>query len=101
MPRPSLHEDKKRKGVSISLRQDILKLADETDNKSKFFEQSVEVCQGIVEVIKELRKKKLKASDALEEIEDIVDAWSAQFEEKITYVSPLPTAKHSSRKTGT
>ena len=99
MSRPPLREAKKRKGVSISLRQDILSLADGTDNESKFFEQSVEACQGIKEVMKELRGKKLKASDALEEIEDIIDAWDAQFDEKIPYSGASPTKKES-RKTG-
>lgn len=101
MSRPPLKEEKKRKGVSISLRQDILGLADGTDNKSKFFEQSVEACQGITKVIKELRGKKLKASDALEEIEDIIDAWDAQFDEKIPYSGAASPTKKESRKTGT
>ncbi len=85
MSRPPLKEEKKRKGISISLRQDILRLADDTDNKSKFFEQSVEVCQSISEIMKELSSKKLKAADALEEIADVMDVWEAQFEEKIPY----------------
>lgn len=74
MPRPPINEEKRRKGVSISLRQDILELADGTDNKSKFFEQSVDACKGIAEIIDELRGKKLKAPDAFEEIGDIIDA---------------------------
>ena len=98
MARPTINENKKRKGVSISLRQDILVLADMTDNKSKFFEQSVEVCQGISEAIKELRNRKIKSSTALEEISDIIDVWESQFEDKVPFTSA--PSKKSSNRTG-
>jgi hypothetical protein len=76
-----MNDDKKRRAVSISLRPDILALADATANKSQFFEQSVEACRGILELMNELRRGKAKRADVLEEIEDIVDAWGALSDE--------------------
>ena len=85
MARPTLSDEKKRKSVSISLRQDILALAEETGNKSQFFERSVEACKGILELMNDLREGKAKKADVLEEIEDIVDAWDALRDESMPF----------------
>jgi len=95
MGRPTIDDSKKRKTVSISLRQDILELADQTDNKSRFFERSVETSRGILELMDALRAGKAKRGDVLEEIEDIVDSWKAQFDEYLPYELAEPKRRRA------
>lgn len=85
MARPTLRADKKRKAVSISLRQAILKMAEETGNRSQFFERSVEACSGILELMSDLRSGKATRADVLEEIGDIIDAWDALKDEIVPF----------------
>ena len=89
MGRPTLSEAKKRKAVSISLKKEVLALAESTGNKSQFFERSVEACTGIRELMAALKAGEASRADVLEEIEDIVDAWDALRDELV----PLPKPK--------
>ncbi len=83
MGRPALKEEAKRQTVSITVRPDILALAETSSNKSQFFERSVEACRGILELMQELQAGKAKRADVLEEIEDIVDAWNSLSDERM------------------
>lgn len=83
MGRRKLDNRKKRKQISISVRPDILELAERTDNSSRFFERSVECANGIRQVIEKIQSGEFSNDRAWEEIEDIVDNWDAQFDEGV------------------
>lgn len=93
MGRPKLKEASKKKALSISVAQDILDLASKVDNKSVFFERSVRCCNGIVQTIAALDSGKLRPSQALEDIEDIMAGWESLGEETIPFDQAFPGPK--------
>lgn len=92
MGRPKLKDELKRSHVSISVKKTIEQLASATPNKSHFYETSVECCQALALIVDRLRAKKLTLAAAMEEIEDIADIWTAEFDDTVPFpLSPVPT----------
>lgn len=80
MPRPKLKdESKRRKGISISLRSDILdKLEKEAENKSKYIEASIEACEAISIILSKHFDNDYDPKEALEDIDDAISVFLAQ-----------------------
>ena len=85
MSRPKINPNKKRIAVSVSLRPDIIDLAEKTENKSRFFEVSVDIAKSLRELVDEIKKQKIDFVDATEELEDLLDVWEAQFDRSVAY----------------
>ncbi|MBI2601881.1 MAG: hypothetical protein HYW48_02395 [Deltaproteobacteria bacterium] len=73
--------------MSVSLRPDIVELAERTENKSKFFETSVDVVMSLRELVAELKKRKMDITRATQDLEDLVDVWEAQFDSSVPFSS--------------
>ena len=93
MGRPKLKDELKRGHVSISVKKTVDALAAATPNKSHFYETSVESCQALALIVTRLRAKKLTLQAAMEDIEDIVDIWTAEFDDIVPFdLSPKAKA---------
>jgi hypothetical protein len=90
--RPKLKDELKRGHVSISVKKTVDALAAATPNKSHFYETSVESCQALALIIGRLRAKKLTLQAAMEEVEDIADIWTAEFDEIVPFDLPSKEA---------
>lgn len=93
MARPAMKEENKRKSLSVSLRPDVCQMAQDTGNSSQFLERSVEVCLGLKEIMRGIKDGTIKKASGLEELEDIIDAWEAQFDESMELSKAFPKAK--------
>jgi hypothetical protein len=85
MSRPKINPNKKRVAVSVSLRPDIIDLAERTENKSRFFEVSVDVAKSLKSLLEDIKEHKINFEDATEELEDLMDVWDAQFDRTVEY----------------
>jgi hypothetical protein len=98
MGRPKISESKKRATVSISLSPEILALAERSENKSIFFERCVGIASGLAEIMEAIRDKKIKTSEAMQDLEDFAAIFERSFEESVPAEAIKP---RSLRKTGT
>ena len=98
MGRPKISENKKRGTVSISLSPEILAMAERSDNKSMFFERCVGIASGLAEIMRAVQEKKIKMSEAVEDLEDFAAIFERSFEESVPAEALKP---RSLRKTGT
>ncbi len=85
MGRPAMKPEKKRQGLSVSLPAELLELAASTGNSSLFVQRSIETCRGLAACLDDLRSGKMKRAEFAEELEDLVDSWTAQFEETVPF----------------
>lgn len=74
MGRPKMVDELKRKARSISVRQEILDLAKGAKNTSVFFEDSVDVCLSISEIVASARTPEERE----DEVKKIIASWTAK-----------------------
>lgn len=84
--RPKMKEAKKRVQLSVSLAPNVAQLAEKTENKSKFLDNSVMSIQAVAMVIAKFRKKDMSLEEAMIELEDLVDVWESEFDETEDFV---------------
>ena len=87
MGRPKIKEDKKRVQVNISVRKDVAELAKKSDNASRLYEKSVDICQSISVLMKKLKASKTNIDDVMEDVSDLMSIWESRFAEKIEFVT--------------
>ncbi|MCX6127892.1 MAG: hypothetical protein NTX25_02365 [Proteobacteria bacterium] len=74
MGRPRIEDTKKRKARSISVRQEILKMAESAKNTSVFFESSVDCCKSINDIM----ASTLTSEQRNEKIQAALNSWNSQ-----------------------
>ena len=75
MGRPKMVDELKRKARSISVRQEILDLAKGAKNTSVFFEDSVDACLRISEIVANAAGTPEERETA---VKDAIASWSAK-----------------------
>ena len=83
MVRAKIKDERKRVDVTISIRQDVVALANKADNASRLYENSVNICQSISILMKKLKAGKANIDDVMNDISDLTSLWESRFEEKI------------------
>jgi hypothetical protein len=87
MGRPKIKASKRRVQINISLSPEIVALAKNTDNASRFYESSVSAAQGLSIIMKRLERREIDIGHAIEELNDIAIVWNNNFEELIPFIS--------------
>jgi hypothetical protein len=85
MGRPKIPQKDRRMCLSVSLKPEILALAEQTANRSHFMETSVEVCRAVSQALGKLREGDITKKAFMEDVEDAVSIWMAEFDETVEH----------------